>query len=386
MADHALLSASSSPRWLLCPPSAKLCAAHPSRGSPFAQQGTDAHSLAAYKVEKALGRKVRDPTPDLDYYDAEMADCTDAYTAFVMEQLAEARKTCPDPIVLVEQKLDFSRWVPDGFGTGDCCIVSDDTIHVIDLKYGTGILVDAQWNPQIMCYGLGLLEAYDGIYDVKQIRMSIFQPRRDNVSTFALTKAQLLDWAEHTLAPVAQLAYNGEGEFCAGSHCQFCTVKATCRKRAEYNLEMARYDFQMPDTLTGNEIAAILPLIDQLVAWGNDVKEYALEQALAGRHYPGYKVVAGRSVSRYANDAAVAKAVLEAGEDPWEKKLLGITAMRNMLGRKRFDELLGGMIIKPLGKPTLVPESDKRPAMDLATDDFKENKGEETNEHSCQSL
>ena len=372
MPDHALLSASSSQRWLECPPSAKLCAEHPGRGSPFAQQGTDAHTLAAYKLEKALGRKARDPTEDLAYFDAEMADCTDAYAAFVMEQLAEARKLCPDPLVQVEQKTRFDRWVPEGFGTADACIVADDTMYVIDLKYGTGILVDADWNSQIMCYALGLLEQYDGIYDIRHIKMTIFQPRRDNVTTFGLTKEQLLDWADNSLAPRAKLAYDGEGEFRAGSHCQFCSIKGTCRKRAEYNLEMARYDFAMPATLDGNEIAAILPRIDQLVAWGNDVKEYALEQVLNGKQFPGYKVVAGRSVSRYANDESVAKAVIAAGEDPWEKRLLGITAMRTLLGRKRFDELLGVMIIKPPGKPTLVPESDKRPEIHTAYMDFKE--------------
>ena len=376
MPDHAFLSASSSHRWLECPPSAKLCAEHPGRGSPFAQQGTDAHTLAAYKLEKALGRKPKDPTEDLNWFDAEMADCTDAYADFVMEQLAEAKEHCPDPLVQVEQKVSFSRWVPEGYGTADACIIADGTMYVIDLKYGTGVLVDADWNPQIMCYALGLLEAYDGIYDIQKIRMTIFQPRRENVTTFGLTKEQLLDWAENSLAPRAQLAWNGEGDFRAGSHCQFCTVKAICRKRAEYNLEMARYDFEMPDTLNGNEIAAILPRIDQLVAWGNDVKEYALEQALAGKHFDGYKIVAGRSVSRYANDEAVARAVLSAGEDPWEKKLLGITAMRAMLGRKRFDELLGGMVIKPPGKPTLVPETDKRPAIDPAAADFKNEQGE----------
>ena len=376
MPDHAFLSASSSHRWLECPPSAKLCAEHPGRGSPFSQQGTDAHTLAAYKLEKALGRKPKDPTEDLNWFDAEMADCTDAYADFVMEQLAEAKEHCPDPLVQVEQKVSFSRWVPEGYGTADACIIADGTMYVIDLKYGTGVLVDADWNPQIMCYALGLLEAYDGIYDIQKIRMTIFQPRRENVTTFGLTKEQLLGWAENSLAPRAQLAWNGEGNFRAGSHCQFCTVKAICRKRAEYNLEMARYDFEMPDTLNGNEIAAILPRIDQLAAWGNDVKEYALEQALAGKHFDGYKIVAGRSVSRYANDEAVARAVLAAGEDPWEKKLLGITAMRAMLGRKRFDELLGGMVIKPPGKPTLVPETDKRPAIDPAAADFKNEQGE----------
>ena len=377
MPDHALLSASSSHRWLACPPSARLCASHPDRASPYAQQGTDAHSLAAYKVLKALGRGARDPTENLTYYDTEMADCTDAYCAFVMEQLAEARKHCDDPIVLVEQRLDFSRWVPEGFGTGDACIVADAVLHVIDLKYGLGILVSAERNPQMMCYALGLLEAYDGIYNISAVRMSIFQPRRDNVSTFEISKTDLLAWAETVLAPTAQLAFKGEGDFRAGEHCQFCTAKATCRKRTEYNLEMARYDFEMPTELTNEEIAAILPRIDELIAWGNDVKDHALEQALAGTHYPGFKVVAGRSVTKYINDDAVAAAVLAAGEDPYENKLIGVTAMRQLLGKKRFDEILNGLTHKPPGKPALVPESDKRPALDTAKNDFEE---ENTNE------
>ena len=377
MPDHALLSASSSHRWLACPPSARLCAGHPERASPYAQQGTDAHSLAAYKVMNAIGKEARDPTEDLTYFDSEMAECTDAYAAFVMECLATVREHFADPIVLVEQRLDFSRWVPEGFGTGDACIVADNVLHVIDLKYGVGILVSAERNPQMMCYALGLLEAYDGIYDVSTVRMSIFQPRRDNVTTFEMSKDELLAWAETVLAPTAQQAFKGEGEFCAGEHCQFCAVKATCRKRTEYNLVMAKYDFTPPILLTEDEIAAILPLIDQLIGWGEDVKEHALQRALTGTQYPGFKVVAGRSVSKYTDERAVAAAVLAAGEDPYEQKLLGITAMKTRLGRKRFDDILGGLIEKPLGKPTLVPESDKRPAMNTPTNDFEEEKNHE---------
>ena len=373
MADHALLSASSSHRWLACPPSAKLCAAHPDTTSPYAQQGTDAHSLAAYKVMKALGRKASDPTKELEFFDQEMADCTDAYCAYVMEQLAEAKKHCADPVVLVEQRLDFSRWVPEGFGTGDACIVADNVLQVIDLKYGVGILVSAERNPQMMCYALGLLEAFDGIYDIATVRMSIFQPRRDNVSSFEISKSDLLEWADTVLAPTAQLAFKGEGEFKAGDHCQFCSVKATCRKRTEYNLEMARYDFEVPSELTDTEIAAILPRIDELIAWGDDVKEFALQQAVAGTHYPGFKVVEGRSVTKYTDEEAAAAAVKAAGEDPYERKLLGITAMKALLGRKRFDEILDGLTFKPPGKPTLVPESDKRPAMTTAKNDFEED-------------
>lgn len=373
MPKHALLSASSSKQWLNCPPSVRLCAEIKARASPYAQQGTDAHELCEYKVLKALGKSGRDPTEDLDYYDAEMENCTEEYCNFVMEQFEEAKKLCKDPLVLVEQRLDFSRWVPDGFGTGDCLIVADDVLHIIDFKYGLGVLVDAEHNPQMMCYALGALDTYDGIYDIHTVKMTIFQPRRDNLSTCTMTKADLLTWADTVLAPTAKLAYEGKGEFKAGDHCTFCKVRATCRKRAEYNLELAKYDFEMPATLEDTEIAAILPKIDSLVSWGNDIKEYALQQALSGTKYDGYKVVEGRSNRRYTNADAVASAVIQAGYDPYEKKLLGLTAMTSLLGKQQFKELLGGFIEKPQGKPTLVPDTDKRLAMNTAIDDFKEN-------------
>ncbi|MDM8209989.1 DUF2800 domain-containing protein [Mediterraneibacter glycyrrhizinilyticus] len=372
MPKHALLSASASHRWLNCPPSAKLSAEADNQSSPYAQQGTDAHALCEYKVLAALGRDSPDPTEDLDYFDQEMADCTDEYCSYVMEQLQEARKYCKDPEVLVEQRLDFSRWVPEGFGTGDCLIVADKVLHIIDFKYGLGILVDANDNPQMMCYALGALDIYDGIYDIETVKMTIFQPRRGNISTCTMDKMDLLQWAETFLKPTAALAYNGEGEFKAGDHCQFCAVKATCRKRAEYNLEMAQYDFEMPANLDEAEIAAILPRIDELIAWAGDIKEYALQQAMSGTEYPGFKVVEGRSVRKYTDEAAVASAVEKAGFNPYEKKVLGITAMTSLLGKKRFEELLSGMITKPPGKPALVPDTDKRPALNTAKDDFSE--------------
>ena len=372
MPDHALLSASASHRWLACPPSAKLCADRDSPSSPYAQQGTDAHALCEYKVLHVLGRDASDPSESLDYLDREMADCTDEYCSYIMEQLEEARAFCQDPLVLVEQHLDFSRWVPEGFGTGDCLIVADRMLHVIDFKYGLGILVEAEDNPQMKCYALGALDIYDGIYDIETVKMTIFQPRRGNISTSTLSKDDLLRWAEAVLKPTAELAFRGEGEFRAGSHCQFCAVKATCRKRAEYNLEMAKYDFAMPADLTEEEIAAILPRIDDLAAWADDVRKYALQQALSGTEYPGFKIVEGRSVRKYTDEAAVASTVEKAGYDPYEKKVLGITAMTSLLGKKQFDSLLGGMVTKPPGKPTLVPESDRRPALDTAKNDFKE--------------
>ena len=369
---HAFLSASASHRWLECPHSAKLCAEQDDRTSPYAKQETDAHALCEYKVLKALGRPAKDPTEELDFFDTEMANCTDEYCNYVMEQLQEAGQYCKDPEVLVEQRLDFSRWVPNGFGTGDCLIVADKILHIIDFKYGLGILVDAENNPQMMCYALGALEIYDGIYDIESVKMTIFQPRRENISTYEMAKEGLLRWAETILKPTAELAYVGDGEFKAGDHCQFCKAKATCRKRAEYNLEMAKYDFEMPANLDETEIAAILPRIGDLVAWACDIKEYALQQAMSGTEYPGFKVVEGRSVRKYTDEAAVAATVTDAGYDPYEKKVLGITAMTSLLGKKRFEELLGGMIMKPPGKPTLVPESDKRPAINTAKDDFKD--------------
>ena len=376
---HAVLSASSSHRWLACPPSALLCAKEKDKPSEFAMQGTDAHTLCEHKLKTALGQQSKDPVEDLTFFDEEMADCTDMYAQYVMEQLSAAKERCNDPIVLIEQHLDFSQWVPDGFGTGDCVIVADETLTVIDFKYGVGILVDAENNPQMMCYALGALSIFDGIYDIKEITMTIFQPRREHVSTFTISKEALLSWAEETLAPTAQLASKGEGEYKAGSHCQFCKVKAICRKRAEYNLELARYDFEMPSTLNDDEIEAILSKADALVSWAGDIKEYALQQAVNGKQWNDWKLVEGRSNRKYVNENAVAEAVHKAGYDPFEHKVLGITAMTRMLGKTKFEELLSGYIEKPQGKPTLVPMSDKRPAMNIskaasAADDFKEDK------------
>ena len=367
---HAVLSASSSHRWLECPPSALLCSKAGDTASEFAMQGTNAHSLCEHKLKTALGQKSKDPTENLQYFDEEMADCSDMYAQYVMEQLAAAKEECKDPIVLIEQHLDFSRWVPEGFGTGDCVIVSDETLAVIDFKYGVGILVEAEKNPQMMCYALGALNLFDGIYDIRQVSMTIFQPRRDNVSTCTMSKEVLLQWAETVLKPAAELAAKGEGEYKADDHCRFCKIKATCRKRAEYNLELARYDFAVPSTLQDEEIEAVLSKADELVNWAGDVKEYALQQALSGKQWDGWKLVEGRSNRRYVSEEAVAAKVEDAGFDPYEKKLLGITAMTKQLGKKRFEELLSDLVEKPQGKPVLVPESDKRPAMHTAADDF----------------
>lgn len=371
--NHSMLSASSSDRWLNCPPSAKLCANATDTGSDYAREGSCAHELCEYKLRKLLSEDIQNPTENLDFYDLEMEECSENYAQYISELLAEVKVRCKDPIVLVEQRLDFSKYVPEGFGTGDCVIVADDILHVIDFKYGKGVEVSAENNPQMMLYALGALEFFDSIYDVKKISMSIFQPRLNNISRDEITKSALLDWAENTLKPIAELAAKGKGEFHAGEHCRFCKVKAQCRKRAEYNLELAKYDFAVPNTLETAEISVILTKADELATWVNDVKEYALQQALSGVTIDGFKVVEGRSVRKYSNERTVAETVEKAGFDPYEKSVLGITAMTKLLGKAKFEELLGGLVIKPRGKPTLVPISDKRAAINNAEDDFKED-------------
>lgn len=372
MAKHATLSASASHRWLACPPSALLCAEIEDQSSPYAQQGTDAHELCEYLVEKALGHDVTDPTESLGTYDAEMQESAEGYCSFVMEQLAGAKEHCSDPLVCIEQRLDFSRWVPEGFGTGDCVIVADDTLHIIDFKYGVGVLVSAVDNSQLKCYALGALDTFGSLYDIRRIKLSIYQPRRGNVDTFELSTEELLKWADEVLKPTAELASAGKGEFHAGDHCQFCKLKATCRARAAYSLELAKYDFIEAPSLNTDEIAAILPQVDSLVAWADDIKAYALEQALSGVRYPHFKVVEGRSIRKYTDENEVAKVVQNAGYDPFEKKLMGITLMTKQLGKKKFDELLSGLVIKPAGKPVLVQDTDPRPEFNTAQIDFYE--------------
>ena len=373
MPNHALLSASSSHRWLHCPPSARLCEGYDDKGSNFAAEGTDAHTLCEYKLRTALGMEAKDPTEDLSWYDAEMEESTTGYAAFVMELVEETKKTCPDPVVLIEQRLDYSRYVAEGFGTGDCVIIADGTLHIVDFKYGRGILVEAKDNPQMMLYALGALELFDCLYDIDTVSMTIFQPRRGNVSTYTLPKADLYEWADTVLAPTAELAWSGEGEYHCGEWCQFCKAKADCRERANANMELAKYEFKQPPLLTDEEVEEILGRIDELIAWASDIRDYALQAAIGGKHWTGYKLVEGRSNRKYTDERAVVAAVRAAGYDPYEHKVLGVTAMTTMLGKKQFNDILGGFVTKPQGKPTLVPDSDKRPAMTNIISEFMED-------------
>ena len=375
---HAVLSASSSHRWLNCNPSARLELEFEDSGSEAAAEGTAAHALAEHKLRRAL--KLRSKKPISQYDCDEMDEYTDGYVQFVMEQLAEARQTCADPQVLIEQRLDFSCYVPDGFGTGDCLIVADKLLHIIDLKYGQGVLVDARENPQMMLYALGALRIFDCLYDIDEVAMTIYQPRRENVSTWTISVSDLKEWAENTLKPKADLAYKGEGEYTPGSWCQFCKAAVKCRARAEAKLELARFEFAQPPLLSDEEIEDILGKLDDLTKWANEITAYAQDAAINhGKEWCGFKLVESRTNRRYTDEDAVVQAATDAGyRDIFRKTLIPITEMEKLMGKKTFADVLGALVEKPRGKPTLVPVSDKRPAITSigAINDFTENKGE----------
>jgi hypothetical protein len=360
--SHALLSPSASHRWIACPPSARLTEFLAKAESSYAAEGTTAHSLAEEKLNHRLGRATAPPACE----DAEMDEYTSDYTDFVLEQ-ADGLK---GPSIYVEQRVDCSQYVPECFGTCDALIVSDGVLHIIDLKSGRGVKVDAEENDQLRIYALGAMRMFDFLYRFDIVRMSIFQPRLGNVQTWEVSADSLTDWAETVLAPAASLAWSGEGSYAAGDHCRFCKAKAECRARADANMALAVYDFTDPALLQICEVADILGKVDELVSWASDVKDFALTKALSGTRFDGWKVVEGRSNRKYTDEQAAAKAVEGAGYDPYEHKLLGITAMTTLLGRKKFDELLGGLTCKPEGKPVLVPASDKRKEINTAADDF----------------
>ena len=384
---HAILSASGAYRWLACPPSARLEEQFAETTSTYAEEGTLAHGIAEQKLRFLLKQiSAQDYAQALqifeknEFYSASMLDYIETYTSIVMEKVNEAKARSADAVVLLEQKLDFSDWVPEGFGTGDVVVISDGVLEIIDLKYGKGVPVAAEDNAQMRLYALGALATFDSLYDIKTVRMTIVQPRLDSISSDEIPAETLYWWADTELIKRAQLAWEGKGEFQAGEHCRFCRARYTCRARAEANLELAKMEFKKPELLTDEEIGEVLKQADELKAWVSDVFDYALVQARDhGKKFPGWKLVEGRSVRQYADEDTVAKKLTEAGykeEQIYEKKLWGITAMEKLLGKALFNELLGGLVIKPPGKPTLVPEADKRPEINsiaAAMADFQNN-------------
>lgn len=384
--SHALLSPSSASRWLNCTPSARLEQQFPETTSEYADEGTLAHKLGELlirqtlkTVEKAQFKSLMKEVEDSKHFDASMENYCEDYAVFVVEQFADAQSRTKDALIFLEHKLDMSEYVPEGFGTGDVVIIADGILDFTDLKYGKGVPVSAVENKQMMLYGLGALRSFDHLYDIHTVRMTIYQPRIDNISTWEISVEDLKAWAEYELKPKAEMAFKGEGEYKAGNHCQFCKAKATCRTLAEKNLELAVHEFQDPALLTDEQISDILGRIKLFTIWTDAVEAHALTQAVDhGKKWPGYKLVEGRSNRQYKDETAVADVLLKKGfaEDLiYKKKIIGITEMEKNVGKKQFTELLSDLIIKPAGKPTLVPESDKRPefkSVDSAVRDFAE--------------
>lgn len=380
---HALLGPSGAKRWMSCPPSARLEEQFPEEETEYAAEGTLAHSLAEQILrynngeisKKALTGRIN-KIKENPMYGQDMQDYIEDYANRVWEMVNETKASCPDALVLFEQRLDFADYAPEGFGRGDVVIVADDLVNVIDLKYGKGVGVSAEDNPQLRLYGLGAYLEHSMLYDIRRVRMTIIQPRLDNISTEELTAEELLSWADLEVRPKAALAYAGEGAFQVGTHCRFCKARVTCKARADYNLELAKLEFVDAPLLSNEEIGDILRRADELAHWVKDISDYALAEALKGTKYEGWKLVEGISRRKYTDPGRVIQTLVKAGykadevQKPAEPK--GLTDMTKLLGKNRFEELLTGLVIKPEGKPALAPESDKRPELN----NIEEIKGE----------
>lgn len=374
MAAHAKFSPSSAKRYLNCTPALMLEQQFEDEQSPYAAEGSAGHALAEHLIKKHL--KIRSKRPVSDYYTDELLEAVDEYVGYCVEQIEDAKKECPDPVFEVERRTDISKHIEGCFGTADMVIVTQKKIHVIDLKLGKGVMVDAEHNEQLMIYGLGVLDFYEILYDIETVELTIVQPRLEHLSTWEISVEELKAWAEAELEPKAKMALAGEGEYKAGDHCRFCKARFTCRARAEEYLKMAQLEFAEPALLSDEEIAEVLIKADALKKWAEEVYTYAQNEAVVNhRQWPGFKLVLGKSNRRYTDEEEVAEAAKKAGyTDIYKTSLIGITDMEKLMGKKNFAEILGKLVYKPEGKVTLVPESDKREAVKTATAeaDFKE--------------
>lgn len=361
---HALLSASSAHRWLACPASAVAAEAYPNEQTEFTREGTLAHEVAEVVAREQLRPETgRDGfAPEVTQ---EMLDCAAGYRDYIQEQIKS-----DSAVVLLEQRVDFSPWVPEGFGTCDCIILQDDTMTVIDYKYGQGVPVNAEGNPQLRLYALGALNDYGIAVDVQKVEMHIYQPRINNVSADTITAVELLEWAEKTVRPIAQKAAKGKGGFCAGPHCRFCPHAGRCRELTKTCTEFVEtHDLRVAvPVLAPHEVADVLRMLPLISLWAKRVNAQAMDTLLGGGAIPGYKVVEGKQGNRqWLDELKVAEALQAAGykpEDITETKLLSPAAMDKAIGKKRAAELLDALIYRTSGVPTIVPETDKRPAYD----------------------
>lgn len=365
--SHALLSASGAHRWLSCTPSAKLEEQFPDSTSTYAEEGTLAHELCEIKVNKALlgmptktynstSKKIKGN----DLYQTEMDKYTDEYLDYILEKVHSFDSP---PTVIVEKKVDFSSYVPEGFGTADCIILGDGELHIVDFKYGKGVEVSAENNPQMMLYALGAYLEYSFLFQIEAVKMTIVQPRIGNISEYSMLVEELLEWAELTVKPRAQMAWNGEGDYVAGDHCKFCRAKASCRERARKNLEAENFELKEGPLLSLEEIGEALKKAIDLAKWAEDLKEYALAESLKGNGIPGWKAVEGRGSRNFTDNDLAIKKLKEAGiaeELLYERKQYTLAQIEKMVGTKEFKKIVGDLVVKNPGKPTLVVNTDKR--------------------------
>ena len=404
---HAVLSASSSKQWIHCPPSARLQEPFPNDSSVFAEEGTWAHELCEYKVKKYLHERKK--RPQSEFYTEEIEQATDIYAEFVISIIEGMKRNGVEPLCFVEERLDFSNIVPEGFGTGDMIILGKDEqgrglIHIGDYKNGKGVFVDAHENSQMMLYATGALNAYGYIYEIEIVRMSIIQPRLENISTYEMTADDLRTWGE-SIKPIAQMAFEGKGEQNPGEWCRFCRAKPVCKAcmeealalakeefldldagaladeaeetdaTAPYNADTATPVFKQPGLVVFSELVKVLPTLNRISFWIESVFAFVSAEAINhGVPVEGYKVVEGRSKRIFTDTKAVVSAAEAEGyTDIYKQELLTLTEFEKMMGKKKFAEVLGEYVVKPPGKLALVPESDPRPAVDLSTaaDEFE---------------
>ncbi|NRY61486.1 DUF2800 domain-containing protein [Clostridium beijerinckii] len=369
--EHSKFSPSAAHRILACTPSLLLEQQFPNETSTYAEEGTAAHELAEHKLKKAL--KMCSKKPVSKYDSDEMDEMTDIYVEYCLGVIEKAKENCNDLQILIEQKLDFNDYVKGGFGRGDLVVVGTGELKVIDFKYGKNVIVSAEKNPQMMLYVLSALSLFDMLYDIEKVTMTIVQPRVDNFSTYEMNVHDLLKWAEEELKPKAELALKGEGEFCAGEHCRFCRAKNQCRARTVKNLELLKYEFADPSLLSNDEIAEIMRVANELSKWASDIYTYATALAInEGKNFDGYKIVEARARRKYTDEDAVAQTAKAAGyNDIYKTSLVSITEMEKLMGKKKFNEILGALVDKPKGNLTLVPDSDKRRAITLVNAEFQ---------------
>ena len=413
---HALLSASSSKQWLNCPPSARLQENFPNESSVYAEEGTFAHSICEYKVKKYLHERVRRPQSE-EFYTEELEQSTDAYYEFVVGVIEEMKRNGCEPLVLVEERVDYSHIAPSGFGTADMLIIGHDAegrgiLHICDYKNGKGVFVDAHHNSQMMLYAIGALHAYGYIYPIEIVRMSIIQPRLDNISTYECSREELEAWGE-SIKPTAKMAYEGKGEQKAGDWCRFCRAKPVCRAckeealaicreefldldagafaedpraapadveesdtTAQYTPDLSAPTFKQPGLVSLDELREILPTLNRISSWMESVFAFISSEAINhGVPIKGYKVVEGRSKRVFTDTKAVVETATQNGyTDLYKQQLISLTEFEKMMGKKKFAELLGEYVAKPPGKLALVPASDPRPPVDLSngvTEEFE---------------